>query len=78
MTQVVYADILFIVNTYVNYALIRLSGIVCKQKIKTLRLVAASLSGGLYSFIILAQNIPSIVIFLSRVLFAAVIILIAF
>lgn len=77
MTQVIYADILFIVNTYVNYALLRLACLFCRRQAKTYRMLLASSFGGLYSFIILIENIPQTVVFLTRLAAAALIILIA-
>lgn len=77
LTQVVYADILLIVNTYVNYMLLRLSAVICKNRFSTIRLCLASALGSLYSFIIL-YDIPNFITAISRIAFAAVMILIAF
>lgn len=78
MTQVVYADILIVVNTYVNYALLRVSALICRKKVSSFRLALASLFGSAYSFIIFAPSISEFVIAFSRIAFAAVIVLVAF
>ncbi|MGN0467201.1 MAG: sigma-E processing peptidase SpoIIGA, partial [Acutalibacteraceae bacterium] len=78
MTEVVYADILIIVNTYVNYALLRLTGIICRKDTNRLRLALTAFFGSFYSFIILADFLPSVVIAVSRIVFAASLIVAAF
>lgn len=78
VTEVVYADILIVVNTYVNYALLRLTGILCRKKVTLWRVAVASLIGSFYSFIILADFIPSWITALTRLAFAAFIIIISF
>lgn len=77
MTQVVYADILLIVNTYVNYMLLRLSAVICKKKFNAVRLCIVSAVGSFYSFIIL-YDVPNLAIAASRVAFAVLMIISAF
>lgn len=74
MKQVVYADILFIINTYVTYALLRATGLVCKVPSSRLRTVLCSLLGGVFSFVVLFDSVPNYVIALSRIVFAAVLV----
>lgn len=57
MTNVIYADVLFIINTYVTYILLFTTAFLAKEKCLRLRLVIASFIGGVYSFIILLGEI---------------------
>lgn len=70
VTHVVYGDILFIINTYVTYALLRVTSLVCKAPASRLRTVAASLAGGAFSFVALLRDVPELVVALLRLLFA--------
>lgn len=45
VTQVVYADILFVINAYVTYALLRATDLICRLHTPRLRTVLASLFG---------------------------------
>lgn len=78
MDRVVYADILLIVNMYVNYALLRITSVIIKRKASALRVVLSSFLGGIYSFIILLQNIPSFLLYSSRLLLSALMVIVAF
>lgn len=78
MVQVVYVDILVVVNMYVNYGIIRLSSIICRQKIKQWRLVMSALLGGVGSMIILIPNVPNVVFILIRIAFALMLVFAAF
>lgn len=71
VTQVVYADILFIINTYVTYALLRATSLICRVPATRLRTVLTALLGGLFSFIVLFDGVPNFVIALSRLVFSA-------
>ena len=71
MTQVVYADILFIINTYVTYALLRATALFCRAPVSRLRTVLVSLLGGAFSFIVLFDFVPNFVIAVSRLVFSA-------
>ena len=71
MTQVVYADILFIINTYVTYALLRATALFCRAPVSRLRTVLVSLLGGAFSFIVLFDCVPNYAIAVSRLVFAA-------
>ena len=78
MVEVIYADILFIVNMYVNYVLLRITALFLKRDVQFFKALLASALGGLYAFIILFDNMPSFLSVFSRVLFAFVIALTAF
>lgn len=55
--QIVYVDVLIILNTYVNFALLRLTSFICSANANKLRLLLSALIGGIYSLIILVDNI---------------------
>lgn len=78
MTQVIYADVLFIINSYINYALLVLTELISGVKASRLRIALAALLGGLYSLIILIPHITDAVIGFSRLPFAVILIFVAF
>lgn len=78
MTQVVYADILFVINVYVTYLLLKLCDIVCRERGKRSRRVVAALCGGLYSLIIFIPSIPNYALVVSRLVFASALIFVAY
>lgn len=75
---VVYIDVLFIINFFITFLMLEITAKLCKKQAKTIRLILASAFGGLYSFIILIKELPSIVTSVSKIASALVIILIAF
>ncbi len=76
--QVVYADVLIILNTYVNFALLRLTSLISSTGASRWRLFLSSLFGGVYSLIILVDGISSFVSFILKVSVCALMTLIAF
>lgn len=76
--MVIYVDTLFVTNFFMTFFLLLITSRLAKKSTKTVRLVLASLVGGAYSLIILAGELPSFVIVMSKLLSALVIILIAF
>ncbi len=61
MTEVIYADVLVVLNLYVTYALLSLTGIICRKKRNTLRIFLSSLVAGLYSLCILLPHMAEAV-----------------
>lgn len=57
MTEVIYADVLVVLNLYVTYALLSLTGIICRKKRNTLRIFLSSCVAGIYSLSILLPDI---------------------
>ena len=78
MKTVIYADILFVINLFVNYLLLRCSAIVCSSDFKAWRLLISSAVGGLFSLMILIEGIPRVLDAVMRILLPAVMVLIAF
>ncbi|MFI3140751.1 MAG: sigma-E processing peptidase SpoIIGA [Clostridia bacterium] len=67
MTQIIYADILVVVNIYVTYLLLRLTGLVTNSELKPARIVFSAFTGGFYSLILLIPNITDSIIVITRV-----------
>ena len=76
--QVIYADVLVIVNLYINYILLRLCAKVARRDAKSVRVFFASLLGGIYSLIILIDTIPEWVITVTKLAVGIVMLLLAF
>ena len=74
---VIYADILFIINFFITFLILRITARLTKKEAKNLRLIAASALGGLYSMIIFA-DIPPALSSLSKAAACLVIVLCAF
>lgn len=67
MKQTVYVDVLIIINIYINYGLLLLTCFFKRIHPERLRLLFASLLGGIYSVIILVPDISDYIILFSRV-----------
>ena len=78
MRVVVYADILFVLNAYVTYALLLVTDLLCRAHGSRLRRTLASVLGGVYAFVILFPTLPKAVLLLSRLAAAAVFVLVAY
>lgn len=76
--QTVYADVLIILNTYVNFALLRMTALIDRKNVKRLRIVLAALFGGMYSLIILCEDISSFTVFISKAAVSTTMVLISF
>ncbi len=74
----IYADVLFILNAYITYALLLLTALISGVKAKRVRLTLSALLGGVYSLIILIPNISDSLITLSRLPAALIFIFVAF
>ncbi len=78
MSEVIYADVLVVLNIYVTYALLSLTGIVCRQKRRPLRLLLSSAVSGIYSLVILVPDLNEILLSVSRIPLALLVVYIAF
>ena len=76
--QVMYADILFVINTYVTYALLRSCALVSRVHVSRLRAVLSSLLGGAFSLVILIDGITNSVLSVLRLLFSVFLLFAAF
>lgn len=78
MKTVIYADILVIINTLVNYVLLRACAAFLKINFSPLRFFFAAASGGLFSLIILVEGIPESVSMIIKTAFLFLCVAIAF
>lgn len=76
--QVMYADILFVINTYVTYALLRSCALVSRVPVSRLRAVLSSLLGGAFSLVILIDGVTNLLLALFRPVFSLLILFAAF
>ena len=76
--MVVYADVLVILNLYINYFLIRSTALFLKRRISAKRAVLAALIGGLGALVILLPELPFIVIAAEKTALGALIVFAAF
>lgn len=59
--QTIYVDVLIILNIYVNYFLLRASAKITHTPLKNVRCIAASAYGSLFSLLILAPQLSTVV-----------------
>ncbi len=78
MNEVIYADVLVALNIYVTFALLSLTGIICRKKRTALRIIIASVISGLYSLIILLPVSAHTLTSITRIPFALVVVLTGF
>ncbi len=78
MTGVIYADVLFVVNIYITYALLMLTTLFLSLTPDRLRLFLAGILGGFSSFLILIPNISTAALGVFRVALCLCFCLIAF
>ena len=76
--QIIYADVLFILNVYITYGLLLLTAVITRSEIKRLRLLVSSFISGAYSLIIIIPDITDTAVSLSRIPASIVIVLTAF
>ncbi len=76
--RVVYADVLIIINTYVNFALLRLGAVITHSDSGRLRTLLGAFIGGLYSLIILVEGLNAFLSFFLKAAVSAIIVLVAF
>ncbi len=78
MTEVIYADVLVVLNIYVTYTLLSLTGIICRKKRNSLKLLISSSVAGIYSLIILIPDLNEVPAALTRIPMSLLLCLIAF
>ncbi len=77
MKQTIYIDVLVIINIYINYGLLLLTGFIRKVPVERFNILLGSLFGGFYSLVILI-DISDWFISLSRIPALAVMTMLAF
>lgn len=73
----VYADILILINLYINYLLLQLTQKVLRRRFSKGRVLAASVVGALCSLIMLLPPLPGLLLFFFRLLLATGIVYLA-
>ena len=75
---VIYADVLFIVNFFITFLLLEITAKAGKRNPKLWKVVLSSALGGAYSLIMLAPDIPFVLMLISKIAFAIIVLLITF
>ncbi len=78
MGQIIYVDVLIIINIYINYGLLLLTCLWRKHTANRLRLLLSALFGGVYSLIIVIPHISDTVIAVSRIFALGIMVYLAF
>ncbi len=78
MERVIYADVLIVINVYVNYLLLILTSYISEAELNRLRAVMTSLSAGIFSLIILIPETNDFLMTVIRIVFLILIVLFAF
>lgn len=78
MQQIVYADVLFVINMFITYGMLRLVGIICRSEKRHLLTVLSSFLSGLYSLIIITPGVSDFAIILSRIPVCMLLVFISF
>ncbi len=73
--MVVYADVLLIVNLFVNYALLLCSSMIMKKHTQRLRILLGAAIGAFYGFVIFLPDLPSAAEFALRIAATVLIVL---
>lgn len=76
--MVVYVDVLFVVNFFITYLLLLLTKLFIKDNPKTVRMLAGAFTGGVYSLVILADELSFLITAIGKIAVSALIIFIAF
>ncbi|MCQ2485565.1 MAG: sigma-E processing peptidase SpoIIGA [Clostridia bacterium] len=74
----IYADVLVVINLFVNYALLLCSARIMKSTVSRLRVLAGALTGSAYGLIIFLPELPRIVELLIRIAATLLIVLCTF
>ena len=78
MTGVIYADVLFILNTYISYAILFLTALFLRLSPGRLRILSASIIGGATSLLIVFPWINDVILSLLRLVLCVVMPTVAF
>lgn len=74
----VYADVLIIVNAFVDYLMLLCTMKIMRANTKTFRLLLSAITGGVFSLEIFLPQLPLAALFLTRTIMCTLMILIAF
>ena len=74
----VYADVLIVVNLFVNYALLLCSSMIMKRHVTGLRLFLGAAVGAFYGLVIFLPQLPDVFEIILRIVFSALIVYASF
>ena len=74
----IYLDIVFVENIIMNYIILFSTGLICKEKIKQMRIVISSIIGSIYSVAYYITEITLYVTIIAKILLSIVMVYIAF
>ena len=74
----IYLDIVFVENIIMNYIILFSTGLICKEKIKQMRIVISSIIGSIYSVAYYITEIRLYVTIIAKILLSIVMVYIAF
>lgn len=75
---IVYVDVLFVVNFFITYLLLLLTRLIVKENTKTFRLLIGAFIGGVYSLVILLDELHFLITAAGKIFASAVIVLCVF
>jgi len=78
LSQVVYVDVLFTLNLFINYLLLLSGACLLREKAKRWRLLLGAALGAVYSLVIFLPELPNILSILLKAVFCATIVLAAY
>ncbi len=74
----IYLDIVFVENIIMNYIILFTTGIICKEKIKQMRIVISSIIGSIYSVAYYITDIKFYATIIAKILLSIAMVYIAF
>lgn len=72
--MVIYIDVLFVINFFITYLLLLLTKLLIKENTKTIRLLLGAFIGGLYSLVILFDELNFLITAVGKIAVSAVIV----
>ncbi|MGN0521087.1 MAG: sigma-E processing peptidase SpoIIGA [Eubacterium sp.] len=76
--MIIYVDVLFVINFFITFLLLLFTGKMIKREVKIYRLLIGAALGGLYSLVILFDELNFLVSFFGKIAAALVIVFAAF
>ncbi len=74
----IYVDVLFVLNFFITYLLLLLTKLFNKREAKTYRVIAASFIGGIYSLVIIIDELNFLITIFGKILISVLIVFTAF
>ncbi len=75
---IVYVDVLFVINFFITFFLLQITAKICKRPGNAVRFILASSIGGLYSLIILLDDINEALLTLTKIVVCIIIVSVSF